>query len=269
MSDPAQLDEARVDLGTDRLRFDRRGPVGWCTVDNPARRNALTRAMYRGLGAAVRAVAASPVLDALVITGVDDVFIVGGDMADDDDAPLRDDDLPFQTLHRGEVPTVVAINGHCQASGVLLAALADVAVASETAIFRLPELRRGVAAPWSSQMLHAFVGMARARDLALTSRSFDAAEAQQMGLISRVVPPEELVAEAQAVALDLLEAAPEARRSWKRAMHSHIAPVIEDEVEASYRTPEAQEGFASFVERRPPTWSPRATGRDADRRVGA
>lgn len=258
MSDAAATRPRQLDLGTERLRFERRGVVGWCTVDNPAQRNALSHAMYRGLGRAVRAVAEDADLEALVVTGVDDVFVVGGDLGETDAPPLRDDDLPFQALHAGLVPTVAAINGHCQASGTLLAVLADVSIASERAVFRLPELRRGVAAPWSSAMLHAYIGMAKAKDLALTSRPIDAEEAERIGLIARVVPHDDLLASAEAVALELLEAAPQARRAWKRALHRHVAPVAESEVEASYRTAEAREGFAAFVERRPPAWSPRA-----------
>lgn len=247
------------DLGTEHLRFATDGPVARCIVDNPAKRNALSTAMYRGLGRAVAAVAADPDLGALVITGVADVFIVGGDMSDHDSAGDQDDaPLPFELIERSDVPVVAAINGHCQASGVLLAVLADVALASDTARFRLPELRRGVAAPWSSTLLAAVVGLARAKDLALTGRSIDADEALAMGLVSRVVPPADLNEAAHAVALDLLEAAPAARASWKRAAHTHVGRVDHEATERSYRTAEAEEGFAAFIERRPPAWSPRA-----------
>jgi enoyl-CoA hydratase/carnithine racemase len=99
--------------------------------------------------------------------------------------------------------------------------------------------------------------MARAKELALTSRSFGAAEAQAMGLVARVVPDEELHAEAERVAVELLEAGPEARAAWKRAAHAHLPMVDERAVDASIDTAEAKEGFAAFVERRPPRWSPR------------
>ncbi|HVW34679.1 MAG TPA: enoyl-CoA hydratase/isomerase family protein [Acidimicrobiia bacterium] len=244
-----------MDLGTKNLRFERRGPIGWCIVERPERRNALSMAMYDGLTRAIRCVEADPDLGALVVTGVEDVFIVGGDM-DAHDAVRRE--TPFETLLlEGTVPVVAAVNGHCQASGVLLAILADVAVVSERARFRLPELRRGVAAPWSSSLLPAFVGMARAKELALTSRPFDAAEAAATGLVARVVPHDDLEAEAEKAARELLEAGPQARRAWKRAAHATLAPLDEEAVEASYRTAEAAEGFAAFVERRPPTWTPR------------
>ncbi|SDH07684.1 Enoyl-CoA hydratase/carnithine racemase [Sinosporangium album] len=256
-----------MDLGTPNLRFERRGPIAWCTVDNPTQRNALSTAMYRGLGRAVQGVARDPRLEALVITGVDDVFIVGGDPAShgSDDAPPGDGDLPFSLLHQGDVPVVVAINGHCQASGLWLAVLADVAVVSERARFRLPELRLGVAAPWSAALLPPVIGLARTKELALTSRSFSAAEAYAMGLVARVVPHDDLHDEAERTAYELLEAAPGARAAWKRAVHTHIEPVDERSVAASISTTEAEEGFAAFAERRPPSWS-RGVGREKDRR---
>jgi enoyl-CoA hydratase/carnithine racemase len=247
-----------MDLSTDKLRVERRGPVAWCTVDNLVHRNALSLEMYKGLGRLLHGVAADPALEAVVITGVEDVFIVGGDIGDHGDEPLADEDLPFAAMYRGAVPVVAAINGHCQASGLWLAALADVAVVSDRARFRLPELRLGVAAPWSASLLPAMIGLARAKELALTSRSFDAAEALAMGLVARVVLHDELHAQAERAAHELLEAAPEARAAWKRAAHAHAAPVDDRAVDASIRTSEAKEGFAAFLERRPPAWSLRA-----------
>lgn len=265
--DPAAASaDASTRLGTDRLRFERRGPIGWCVVDNAGRRNSLSPAMYRGLGRAIGCVVDDLGLRALVITGVEDVFIVGGDMGADDDAGDDEDeldavDLPFDRMQRGEVPVVAAVNGHCQASGVLLAILSDVAIASDRARFRLPELRRGVAAPWSATLLPSVVGLARAKDLALTSRSIDAHEALDLGLVSRVVSHADLHGEAERVALELLEAGPTAAATWKATAHARVGALDHAAVEASYATEEAAEGFAAFLERRPPRWSPAAHDR--------
>lgn len=260
-----------IELGTPHLRLERAGRIARCTVDNPAQRNALSDAMYAGLGRAIRAVEDDPTLDALIVTGVDDVFIVGGDPGSHTgpaDTALGPDDLPFTLLHHTGAAVVAAINGHCQASGVWLAVLADVAVASDRARFRLPELRLGVAAPWSSTLLPAVIGLARAKELALTSRSFGAEEALAMGLISRVVPHDELDAAALRVAGELLDAAPQARAAWKQAAHRHVSVVGEAAVAASISTVEAKEGFTAYTERRPPSWSPRYTGSEDTQRHG-
>lgn len=240
------------------LRFTRRGPVAHLTIDRPERRNSLTMEMYRAIGRAIAVVEETPGLDALIITGVDDVFIVGGDMTDH--GSVTDSDgggLPFTRLLDGTIPVVAAINGHCQASGTAIAVLADVAIASDRARFRFPELRLGVAAPWSAAVLPAVVGFARAKDLALTGRSIDAHEAVSIGLISRVVEHHALADAAMRVALDLLEAGPRARLEWKRAVHSQLPRFTDADTERSFTTDEASEGFAAFLERRPPSWSPR------------
>lgn len=246
-----------TDLGTPHLRMRANGRVCWLTVDHRARRNALTAAMYRGIGRAIRLVDEHPVVEILVVTGVDDVFIVGGDMGDHG-GEMDTDALPFDLLQEARVPVIAAINGHCQASGVWLAALADLAIASDRARFRLPELRLGVAAPWSATILPALIGLARAKELALTGRVFGADEAWDMGLVGRIVPHANLNDAATEAAATLLEAGPEARREWKRLAHQTLRPVAAAEVARSIATTEAAEGFTAFAARRPPAWSPRA-----------
>lgn len=251
-----------VDLGTPHLQLRADGRVCWLTVANPARRNALTMAMYRGIGRAMRLVEEHPELELLVVTGVDDVFITGGDIVEhdlDEDAAAT---LAFDLLYEARVPVIAAINGHCQGSGVWLVALADVAIASDRARFRLPELRLGVAAPWSASILPGLIGLARAKELALTSRPFGAEEAWDMGLVGRIVPHDELDQAAAAVADALLEAAPDARRAWKQQAHAAVRPVPAAAVATSITTTEAAEGFAAFAEHRPPHWSPRARVRE-------
>jgi len=174
------------DLGTPHLRFERRGPIAWCTIDRPEARNALTASMYFGLRKAVDLVNGDPKLGALVITGTGDVFAPGGEMGGRHDegtvnvaALLGMDVLPFTTLRNSAAPIVSAVNGLCQGGGLMTALLSDVAVASERATFRAPELLRGVADSWYAAVLPAHVGIARARELVLTARRIDAAEAER------------------------------------------------------------------------------------------
>lgn len=255
-----------MDLGTPHLRVEITDSIARCTVDNPSQRNAMTDAMYAGLAHVVRQAEADPDVRALIVTGIDDVFIVGGDPSShvSDASPIPDspveDALPFAAFRTTSLPVVAAINGHCQASGVWLAVLADVAVVSERARFRLPELRLGVNAPWSSALLPSVIGLARAKDLALTSKPFTAAEALAMGLVARVVPHEELPQAALTVAQELLEAGPHARAAWKRTVHAPLRAVDHGAVMASINTAEAKEGFAAYADHRPPRWSPRSVG---------
>ena len=186
------------ELGAAGLRFEREGAVAWCVIDRPEARNAFTPAMYFGIKRAVGIVNQDPDLAALIITGTGDVFAPGGDLggrSDPGDEPTPDighDILPFLTIRDSRAPVVAAVNGICQAGGLLIAMLADIAVASDRATFRVPELLRGIPDATYAAVLPAHVGLAVARDLLLSARRFDAAEAQRLGVISRLVPHDEL-----------------------------------------------------------------------------
>src|SRR5271165_1938393 len=203
-------------LGAAGLRLERDGPIAWCVIDRPAARNALTPAMYFGIKRAVRLVNDDPDLAALIITGTGDVFAPGGDLggrSDPGDEPTPDighDILPFLTIRDSRAPVVAAVNGICQAGGLLIAMLADICVASDRATFRVPELLRGIPDATYAAVLPAHVGVAVARDLLLSARRFDAAEAQRIGLISRVVPHDELRTAALQAANEVLRTAPAA-----------------------------------------------------------
>ena len=205
------------ELGTSALRFERDGAIAWCFLDRPAARNALTPAMYYGIKRAVRIVNADSELAALIITGTGDVFAPGGDLGGrsepGDELPehLGEDCLPFLAIRDSRAPVIAAVNGICQAGGLLIAMMADIAVVSDRATFRIPELLRGIPDATYGAALPAHVGIAVARDLLLSARSFDAAEAQRIGLISRVVPHEELLAAALEAAHQVLRTAPDAR----------------------------------------------------------
>ena len=175
------------ELGAAGLRLEREGPIAWCVIDRPAARNALTPAMYYGIKRAVRLVNTDPELAALIITGTGDVFAPGGDLGgraepgDTSPDDLGYDILPFTAVRESRAPVIAAVNGICQAGGLLIAMMADIAVASDRATFRVPELLRGIPDATYAAALPAHVGLAVARDLLLSARVFDAAEAQRIG----------------------------------------------------------------------------------------
>lgn len=251
------------ELGTRFLHFERRGPIGWVRIDRPEARNALTQAMYAGIGRAVEIATDDPELRALVITGTGDVFAPGGDLGHRNDEPvaMRDPSTrTFRLVQNSPVPIVAAINGICQAGGLLLALLSDVAVASDHATFRIPELIRGFAEMWYAAILPAHVGVARARELMLTARRFDAHEAQAMGLIGRVVEHDHLEQKAEALAYDMLAAAPKARSRVKQAINARYGVVDEVAFAEAQSSDETREGFAAFMEKRRPAWAPDGAG---------
>jgi enoyl-CoA hydratase/carnithine racemase len=251
------------DLGTPCLRLEAEGSVAWCTIERPAARNALTPAMYFGLKRAVRLVNSDPDLAALVITGVGDVFSPGGDLGGRSEPgetqpdAIGADVLPFLAIRDSNAPVIAAVNGICQAGGLLIAMLSDIAVASDRATFRVPELLRGITDATYAAALPAHVGIAVARDLLFSARWFGAEEARQMGLIARVVPDGDLRAGALEAAHQVLRTAPAARGQVKRMLNERYGLV-------DYQTmfwdlehsPEPREGMRAFMEKRPPSWIP-------------
>src|SRR4051812_759135 len=251
------------DLGTKNLRLERDGPIAWCVIDRPAARNALTPGMYFGIKQAVRLVNADPDLAALIITGTGDVFAPGGDLGgrtEPGDAPVPGigaDILPFLAIRDSRAPVIAAVNGICQAGGLLIAMMSDIAVVSDRATFRVPELLRGIPDATYAAALPAHVGLAVARDLLLSARRLDAAEAQRIGLISRVVPHDDLHAAARAAALEVLQTAPDARVHVKRMLNERYGSIdYQTMFWALDHSPEPREGMRAFMEKRPPDWVP-------------
>lgn len=244
-------------LDVEHLHFEHRGRVMWCRIDRPEARNALTLGMYAGLGRAVAVANTDPGVDALVITGTGDVFIPGGDLGSATDGetygPLSTV-LPWPIIRASTVPVVTAINGLCFASGLMFAMLSDIAVASERAVFRIPELTRGFPDTWMAAVLPAHVGVGRARELALTNRKFGAAEALSIGVVERVVPHDELEAATQQAVDEILQTAPDARNLFRQALNARYGVVDEVTMNWGPTSPEVAEGFAAFLEKRPPAW---------------
>jgi enoyl-CoA hydratase len=251
------------ELGTTNLRFEREGPIAWCVIDRPHARNALTPAMYFGIKRAVRLVNADADLAALIITGTGDVFAPGGDLGgrtEPGDEPTPDigsDILPFLAIRDSRAPVIAAVNGICQAGGLLIAMMADIAVISDQATFRVPELLRGIPDATYAAALPAHVGVAVARDLLLSGRRFDAAEAQRIGLLSRMVPHDQLRSAALAAAKDVLQTPPDARVHTKRMLNERYGNIdYQTMFWALDHSDEPREGMNAFMEKRRPRWVP-------------
>jgi enoyl-CoA hydratase/carnithine racemase len=249
-------------LGTPYLRFTREGAFGVCTLDRPQARNAMTPAMYFGIRYAVRHVDADPDLAGLLITGTGDVFAPGGDMGGGDGSDnwltfgsaLGMDVTPFETLRQSVKPVVSAVNGLCQGGGLQIALCSDMAVVSDRATFRVPELLRGIADTYYSQMLTRLIGPVRTRDLMFTGRTLTAQEAQEWGMVARVVPHDTLLDEAREVLAQCCRTAPAARGVVKSSLDNYLGLFDRIGMQASNSSPEALEGFRAFKERRSPDW---------------
>ena len=133
--------------------------------------------------------------------------------------------------------------------------MADIAVASNRATFRVPELLRGIPDATFAAALPAHVGLATARDLLLSARRFDAAEALHMGLLSRVVPHDDLREAAFEAAGQVLQTAPDARAQVKRMLNDRYGNIDYPAMFwALAHSEEPREGMRAFMEKRPPAW---------------
>jgi enoyl-CoA hydratase/carnithine racemase len=247
-------------LGTPFLRLERHGPLAHVVVDRPEARNALTPAMYFGLRYAVDHVGRDGDLAGLLLTGTGDMFMPGGDPWSNDDGwadlpmLLGMDNTPFDAVRRSPKPIVSAVNGLCQGGGLVIAMLSDVAVASDRATFRAPELFRGIADTNYAQVLPRQIGPARARDMLMTGRVVPADEAADWGLVARVVPHDELLTEAVAVLEQCCRTAPDARFEVKRIVHEYYGGYDRMAMDKSLAGGEPEEGWAAFREKRSPSW---------------
>jgi enoyl-CoA hydratase/carnithine racemase len=248
-------------LGTPFLSFERRGPFGVVTLDRPKARNAMSPAMYFGIGYAVNHVAADDDLAGLVITGTGDVFAPGGDLggAGGDDwmdfgsLPMEAL-LPFDTLRTSRKPVVAAVNGLAQGGGLQIAMCSDMAVVSDRATFRVPELYRGIADTYYSHVLARLIGPVRTRDLMFTGRTLTAEEAVDWGIVARLVPHDGLMDAAMEVLAQCCRTAPAARAVVKSSLDGYLGLFDRIGMTTSLGSPEAVEGFMAFKERRSPTW---------------
>jgi enoyl-CoA hydratase len=261
------------DLGAAGLRFERDGVIGWCIIDRPEARNAFTPAMYFGLKKAVHLVNRDPDLAAMIITGTGDVFAPGGDLGGrtgPGDEPVPDigpDILPLLTIRDSRAPVVSAVNGICQAGGLLVAMLSDISVASDRATFRAPELIRGIVDATYAAVLPAHAGIAVARDLLLTARRFDAAEAVRLGVITRMVPHDRLRQAAVEAVGEILQTGPLARMHVKRMLNERYGLIDYETMFGSLEdSPEPREGMLAFMEKRRPNWVPEQFAQDRDHR---
>jgi enoyl-CoA hydratase/carnithine racemase len=257
---PAREDQS-VDLGSRHLRATKADGVLRVVLDRPERRNACTVEMYHGIKKAAVLAERDPDVDVLVLTGAGDHFCVGGEMGGKHEGGLSIDretdgiDLtPFVQLERCPKIVLVAINGMCQGGGLVMTLMSDLAVVSERATFRVPELLRGVADCYLGARLASRVGVARAKWLLFTAQPFSAPEALAMGLVSRVVAHERLDAAVAETISWVRQTGPRARTALKRDLNRQLPGLDVPMFVDSLASEEVREGFQAFVEKRPPRW---------------
>lgn len=250
-----------------------RGPVRWLTMSNPGRKNAVPTDSWLELAEAFERFDDSP-MRVLVVTGAEGDFCSGADMnksrpdvpsAADNAARMRRTNRAANALHRISKPTIAAVDGVAVGAGMNLAIGCDIVVATERARFAEIFVKRGLTVDFGgSWLLPRHVGMARARELALTGRVVGAPEALAIGLVSEVVPHARLAERATELAETLAAGAPLAQAMIKRALDRSStmtweqALSFEEQAQAVLLASEdLTEGAAAFIEKRSPNFKGR------------
>jgi methylglutaconyl-CoA hydratase len=253
------------------VAVDARG-VATLTLARPERHNALDETLIAALTAAAARIGADPAVRAVILAGEGPSFCAGGDLAwmraqaDADRAgriaAARRLAALLAALDGLPKPLVARVHGPAYGGGVGLLAVCDAAVAADTAVFALTEVRLGLIPATIAPYVVGRLAPAATRRLFYSGRRFGAAEAEAAGLLARVVPADALDAAVEEEVAPYLSAAPGAIAAAKRLARSLSTPVDEAvvarTVEAladTWEGPEAAEGIAAFFARRPPPWA--------------
>ena len=245
---------------------EKRGRVGWVTLNRPKALNALNDALIDQLVAALQGFDSEKGVGAIVITGSDKAFAAGADIAAMKDWSFvdayKDDYITrnWDALRRVRKPMIAAVAGYALGGGCELAMMCDLIVAADSARFGQPEIKLGIIpGAGGTQRLPRAVGKAKAMDLVLTGRNMDAQEAERCGLVARVVSAERLHEEvlemATTIAAYSLPAVLAAKEAINRAYESPLADGAMFErrlFHALFATADQKEGMAAFLEKRPP-----------------
>jgi enoyl-CoA hydratase/carnithine racemase len=216
------------------LRTEIDGAVGRLTLDRPDKLNPLSTAALGELAAAARWFDERPAVKVVIVAGAGRAFSAGADLASfggpqqgsPRDAADRGREMA-EALERMRALTIAAIQGWCVGGGVVLAAACDLRVAADDARFSIPEVDLGIPLAWGGiPRLVREIGPALTKELVLTCRPFDAAEARAVGFLNRVVPAAELASSVESLARELAAKATHALVSTKR----HVNAVTEQMV---------------------------------------
>jgi enoyl-CoA hydratase len=252
------------------ILVERDGRVGTITLNRPQALNALNSQMMTEVTTAATEFDDDPDIGAIIITGSPKAFAAGADikeMASLTFADVFGADFfaPWSKLAAVRTPTIAAVAGHALGGGCELAMMCDVLIAAETAKFGQPEIKLGVLPGMGgSQRLTRAIGKAKAMDLILTGRTIDAAEAERSGLVSRVVPADDLLTEAKAVATAIAQLSLSATRMAKEAVNRAFESTLAEGLlyerrlfHSAFATNDQSEGMAAFIEKRPPNFTHR------------
>ncbi len=250
------------------IRTETSGAILTITLDRPDALNAFDRAMKEELLAAFKAAERDRAVRVLIITGAGRAFNAGQDLKERVEPGTADLIIELRTrynplimaMRRLEKPIIAAVNGVAAGAGCSLALACDLVVASEDARFIQAFSRVGlVPDTGSTWFLPRLMGYARAAEMTFLAEPMDAATAERLGLVNRVVPADRLMDEARSMAERLAKAAPLALALTKRALNRSLGADLASQLDYEAQlqavagaSADHAEGIAAFVAKRPP-----------------
>jgi enoyl-CoA hydratase/carnithine racemase len=256
---------------TAAVLHDKRGHAFWITINRPDKRNAINADVIAGIRAGYRAAHADADVRAIVLTGAGDkAFCAGADLQPgkgfvfDFARPNVDYADLLREAQNATLPAIARVNGACMAGGMGLLCMTDLAVAADSVVFGLPEVKVGVFPMQVMSLLQQIAPRRLVREWALGGEPFDATQALQAGLVNHVVPAVELDAKTDWLVARLVDKSPTAIRRGKYALRAIEAmsfdqaiAYTESQIALLAMTDDAREGLASFNEKRKPRWTGR------------
>lgn len=242
------------------------GKVALIRLNRPKALNALNERMMNELGAALLAFDADANIGCIVLTGSEKAFAAGADIAAMADYTYPDTykdnyiSRNWEHILRVRKPVIGAVAGYALGGGCELAMMCDMLIAADSAKFGQPEIKVGVTpGAGGTQRLPRAIGKAKAMDLLLTARTIDAAEAERIGLVSRVVPADKLMEEVMTMATTIAAMPTSVAMMIKDAVNRAFETPLSDGVayerrlfHAAFGTPAQKEGMYAFLEKRLP-----------------
>ncbi|NLD84619.1 MAG: enoyl-CoA hydratase [Actinomycetales bacterium] len=251
----------------ENILVEQTGRVAVITLNRPKALNALSSGMEKEVVEAVEGLDSNPDVGCIVITGSEKAFAAGADIKE-----MKDKTYPgiylerffgdWKRLTSARTPIIAAVSGFALGGGCELAMMCDMIIAGDNAKFGQPEITLGVIPGMGgSQRLTRAVGKAKAMDLCLTGRQMDADEAERAGLVARVVPAADLLAETMEVAEKIASMAKTTAIVAKQAVNRSFETTLEEGLLAEqnafyalFATEDQTEGMTAFAEKRKPEW---------------
>ena len=254
----------------DNIILERRGRVGLITLNRPEALNALNLGMLQDVVAAATTLDRDPVTTMAPISGSARAFAAGADIKEMAtksfvEMYLADWFAGWDRFTAVRTPVVAAVAGHALGGGCELAMMCDFILAADTAKFGQPEIKLGVIPGiGGSQRLTRAVGKAKAMEMILTGRTIDAVEAERAGLVSRIIPADDLLDEAMATAATIAGMSLPVAMMAKEVVNAAYETLLEGGIRferrvfhSTFATADQKEGMNAFIEKRPPAFTNR------------